>query len=123
MPVATTLTESGTDSTVGATSIELVQVRYTSLTAALMYQVAVLGVDRNATANTVTYVSGQGGGINLGIITLLPGLFGGTQKSLSLLLANVAVSVASGYLTVTVTGVAGRTLDWTAQVNVLAIEP
>lgn len=123
MPISTSVNRSGTATTVGATSVDILQVPYTGLTAALMFSGRCIGVDRVAPANTVTWVSGQGGGINLGVITLLPGLFGGTQKSLSLLLSNVAVSVSGGYLTLTVTGVAGRTLDWAAEVQVLALEP
>ena len=117
------LKKAGLGTTVGATSYEIINQPITGLTAALLYQVAVIGVDRANPAATVTYVSGQGGGINLGIITLLPQLFGGIQKSLSLLLANVTVGMAGGYLTVTVTGVAGRTLDWAAEINLLALEP
>ena len=123
MPIHTSVKRSGAGATVGAISVDLVQVPYTGLTAALMFQASCIGVDRAAPSNTVTYISGQGGGINLGIITLLPGLFGGVQKSLSLLLSNVSVSVSGGFLTLTCTGVAGRTIDWAAEVNVLAIEP
>lgn len=121
--IHTSLKKAGVGTTVGAVNNEIIRHPITGLTAALMFQVSVLGVDRNNTSATVTYVGGQGGGINLGIITLLPGLFGGTQKSLSLILANVAVSVSGGFLIVTVTGVAGRTIDWAGEVNVLAIEP
>lgn len=117
------LKKAGVASTVGAVSTDIIKIPVSGLVAALMYQVSVLGVDRNNTSATVTYVSGQGGGINLGIITLLPALFGGSQKSLSLVTENVTTAVSGGYFVVTVTGVAGRTLDWAAEANLLAIEP
>lgn len=123
MPNCSSRTKSGCRSTTGATSLELVKIPITGLTAALMFQGSCIGYDVAAPSNTVTWVGGQGGGINLGVITLLPNLFGGTQKSLSLITANVAVTASSGFLTLTVTGVAGRTIDWAAELNMLAIEP
>ncbi len=75
---------------------------------------------------TIALIVGQGGGINLGVITLLPNLIGGgIQRSAALLLttANIQVTVTAAAVTVTVTGAAGRTMNWVGQVEVIGVEP
>lgn len=58
MPISTSVNRSGTATTVGATSVEILQVPYTGLTAALMFSGRCIGVDRGGT--------GQHGDVGIG---------------------------------------------------------
>lgn len=115
----TDVCKSGTGTTTGAVSLELVGVPVEGV-AGVIINATCLGIDRANKTQSVTYSTIGGGGIDvLGVITLLPNLSGGTQKSLSLLTANVTVALSTGFMRMTVTGVAGRTIDWVGKIELI----
>lgn len=120
MMAHTNVSKSGVTATVGAQTKEIVAVPVEGI-AGVIIDATCLGVDRANPSASVTYTNDAGGGINLGVISLLPSLSGGMQKSLSLVTANVSVSLSGGFMRMSVTGVAGRTIDWVGKIDLLTM--
>lgn len=110
----------GRGQTVGATSLELVTVPMDGVAAVLINAVC-LGYNVANPSQALTYANTGGGGILGGAITLLPALGGGLQKPALWLSANVSVTLASGFMVMTVTGQAGTTIQWGGKIELLNI--
>lgn len=103
--------KTGYGTTVGATTLDLCEVKIPTNGAVVMRSMAI-GSDVADRTASVVHDSGGGGGVSVGGISALGTTYGGTNKSLSLTTADVQRVSSGGYLVLRVTGVAGRTIEW-----------
>ena len=99
----------------------MIAIRVDSRVSGAIIKARALGVDRADKTQSVTFTTQVGGGVAGGALSKLAALSGATERSSTIAGASGAITRSGGFMSLTVTGVAGKTIDWIGKLELLTI--